>query len=53
MSEEEDEEQCQKPCDPILDRECCREYWNRMEREGFWNRTAHQWTSKGIREMLK
>ena len=46
--------ECDGPCDPD-NAPCpaCVEYWNRMEREGFWNRSKHEWTRKGMKEMTK
>lgn len=51
--QEPEEPECQRPCDPDLNTECCAEYWQRMESEGFWNRRGHRWTDKGWREILK
>jgi hypothetical protein len=53
LSEATDEECCGKPCDPNLHTECCAEYWQRMEREGYWDRDQHRWTEKGWREITK
>ncbi len=44
---------CERPCDPNTGCPDCAEYWTRMEHEGFWDRSQHQWTDKGWREMLK
>ncbi len=49
----DEENECSKPCNPDLDRECCADYWARMEHEGFWHREGHRWTAKGWREITK
>lgn len=53
MSETNDENndsesQCGKPCDPESGCEECKEYWERMVREGLWNREEHKWTEKSF-----
>jgi hypothetical protein len=50
---DEVEDDCGRPCEPDLNRDCCAEYWDRMEREGFWNRRGHRWTAKGWKEITK
>jgi len=50
--DEEDEEDCQKPCPPDSPCEECDTYWKRMKREGFW-KDGTGWTDKGIAEMMK
>jgi hypothetical protein len=44
---------CGKPCPPDNSCDECTEYWIRMEREGYWDRVKHEWTPKGLREMMK
>ena len=51
--EEDDEAACGHPCDPDESCEECSIYWDRMEKEGFWNRAQHRWTEKGWREIVK
>jgi len=45
--EQEDEEQCGKPCDPNAPCDECTGYWRRMVAGGFWDRERHRWTDKG------
>ena len=52
-SNEPEEDECRKPCDPALNRGCCADYWARMEREGFWDSERHRWTDKGWKEITK
>ncbi len=53
MAEEDEQEECQQPCNPNSGCEYCAVYWQRMEQDGYWDRGKHQWTNKGWREMLK
>ena len=53
MEDDGDELGCQKPCDPDVGCPECSEYWQRMVREGFWDRANHRWTNKGWREITK
>jgi len=52
QNEVEEETQCGKPCDPKNPCDECAEYWNHMEREGYWN-NQKGWTEKGWREITK
>lgn len=45
------EDDCGRPCGPLSRCTGCAEYWQRMEREGFWNTQKNEWTEKGWREM--
>jgi hypothetical protein len=54
MSEHDEEEtECGKPCPPENPCDECAEYWQRMEREGYWDRDKHKWTEKGWKEITK
>ena len=53
MEDEPEESECGKPCDPDHACDECAEYWDRMEREGYWNRPGHRWTDKGWHEITK
>ena len=44
--------ECGEPCDPNNPCPVCEEYWERMEREGFWV-SGIGWTEKGMKEMRK
>lgn len=48
---DEDDDDCGRPCDPKLHTDCCAEYWQRMEAEGYWD--GQRWTEKGWREITK
>lgn len=48
-----DDEKCCEPCDPNSGCGECADYWQRMEREGFWNMEKHEWTPRGWREIIK
>lgn len=52
-NEPDRESTCQKPCDP--DAQCpeCEGYWERMQREGYWDMQRHRWTDKGWHEITK
>jgi hypothetical protein len=45
------EVECGRPCNPKNPCDECVEYWNRMEREGYWK--DGRWTDKGWREITK
>lgn len=51
--DENEEVECQEPCDPDVGCPHCAEYWQRMEHEGFWDRERHRWTDRGWKEILK
>ncbi len=51
--DENEESQCEKPCDPNKGCPICSSYWERMKHEGFWDGSNHKWTDKGMKEMLK
>lgn len=48
-----DETDCREPCDPDVGCPHCAEYWQRMEREGFWDAERHRWTDRGWKEIVK
>ena len=47
----EEESECGKPCNPAHACDECADYWQRMEREGYWGPKG--WTDKGWREICK
>ena len=49
----DDENACGRPCDPDESCEECSIYWDRMENEGYWDRSRHRWTEKGMKEIRK
>jgi len=54
MSEHDyDETECGKPCPPDNPCDECAEYWQRMIHEGYWDKDKHEWTAKGMKEMMK
>jgi hypothetical protein len=48
---DDEEQECGKPCNPSHPCDECSDYWQRMENEGYWN--GHKWTEKGWREITK
>lgn len=44
---------CGQPCDPNDGCEHCALYWERMVREGLWDRERHRWTEAGWREIVR
>lgn len=48
----QEEETCGKPCPPHDPCDECRDYWDRMKKEGFWI-DGKGWTEKATREMSK
>lgn len=52
MSEEQEDRECGKPCNPSNACEECCEYWARMRIEGYWD-DCDGWTDKAMREMTK
>jgi len=53
MNDGEDETECGQPCDPNNACDGCSEYWQRMEREDYWNRALHRWTDKGWAQITR
>jgi hypothetical protein len=53
LIQEEEESECQQPCDPDVSCDECAGYWERMINEGFWDLKNHRWTDKGWREFTK
>lgn len=48
-----EDNECRKPCDPDVGCADCADYWERMQREGYWDGQKHQWTARGMKEMRK
>ena len=53
MNPPSEESSCERPCDPDNACDECAEYWQRMIREGYWDKDRHRWTDKGWREITK
>ena len=53
MNPPSEESSCERPCDPDNACDECAEYWQRMIREGYWDKDRQRWTDKGWREITK
>ena len=49
----DDKSQCGRPCHPDSNCPECAPYWERMAREGYWDKERHAWTEKGWYELTK
>ena len=52
LGEQDEAEECRKPCPPGDPCEDCEGYWHRMRAEGFWI-DGKGWTEKAYREWMK
>jgi hypothetical protein len=50
---DDDELTCRHPCHPSAGCGECADYWQRMINEGFWDESREEWTSKGMRQIIK
>ena len=53
IEENEDEFECQRPCDPNNPFDECSGYWGRIVSEGYWNQQCRKCTDRGWREIVK